>query len=154
MKALIMFIAGLMATTANADGFVCENLEQNVRIKVYNQTSAELGTRSSAVMIISDPSVSHGRKTIAKFEAADGLLTNSGSRYVAEVDLRFSNSGRSGENLASTKLGEVDQIILDVDFLYSQPVEDEAEVSGVMYLKMREGRTRAVSLACERYLKN
>jgi len=154
MKALIMLIAGLMATTANADGFVCENLEENVRIKVYNQTSAERGTRSSAVMIVSDPSVSHGRKTIATFESADGLLTNSGSRYTAEVDLRFSNSGRRGENLASTKLGEVDQLILDVDFSYAQPVEDESELNGTLILKLRSGERRHVELMCERYLKH
>jgi hypothetical protein len=153
MKALILMLS-VIAAPAMADGFECENLSENVRIQVYNEVQPSRGTRSSAVMVISDPSVKPGRKTIAKFEAADGLLDKVDTAFVGKVDLRFSSSGRAGENLASTKLGEVDQVILDIDFHYSEPVEDEAALPGMLILKLRSGEYRQVPMACERYLKH
>src|ERR1044072_840981 len=100
MKTLVLIASALVGASAFADGFVCENLDANLRIKAYNHTQAEEGTRVGATMIVSDPSISHGRSTIATFADADSLLTSDGASYTAKVDLRFNNSGRKGENIA------------------------------------------------------
>lgn len=153
MKALVVMMS-LISAPAFADGFYCENLEANIRVKAYNQVAPEHGTRNSAVMVLSNPAVSGGRKTIATFEEADGLLTNSGSHYIGHVDMRFNNSARGGELLAGTKLGEVKDVVLDVEFSYAQPVDDEAELAGVLTLEKRNGDVITVDLLCERYLKH
>src|SRR4051812_1738186 len=54
----------LAATAAHADGFECQTVDQDLNIKVYNHTSPSEGTRVASVMVLSDPSVSAGKKTI------------------------------------------------------------------------------------------
>ena len=146
MKNAIVLLATLLSTTAFADGFICESAEQNLKVHVYNQVQPELGTRSAAIMILSDTSVQAGRKTIATFSSTDALLTNDGASYTAKVDLRFNNSGRKGENIGGTKLGELKNVTLDVAFSYSEPVEAGAEVVRVRVPRLEVGIRRAESL--------
>ncbi len=153
MKALVVLMTALLGSQASADGFVCENLEHNVRVKVYNHTQPQLGTRNAAKMIVSDPSIADGRKTIATFKDSDALLTNVGSVYTSKVDLRFLDSRRKGELLAGTKLGNVEFIVLDVDFSYAQPVVHESELAGELIIKRRSGADIRIDMQCERYLK-
>src|SRR3989338_1707434 len=109
MKKIIFVMAAVMAssTAAFADGFVCETRAQDLNVKVYNNTNPELGTRTAAVMVLSDPSVSHGRKTIARFQNSNGLISNTGAHYEAKVDLRYNDSARKGELIGGTKLGQL-----------------------------------------------
>ncbi len=153
MKNAIVLLATLLSTTAFADGFICESAEQNLKVHVYNQVQPELGTRSAAIMILSDTSVQVGRKTIATFNATDALLTNDGASYSAKVDLRFNNSGRKGENIGGTKLGELKNVILDVAFSYNEPVEAGTEVAGQVTLQKRNGDQTSFPVSCVRYLK-
>ena len=158
MKALvlksILVAASITGTSAVADGFVCENLDANVRVKVYNKTQPQEGTRNSAIMVLSDPSISSGKKTTATFEADNSLLDNHGSVYTSEVDLRFRSSNLKGRNFAGTKLGNVKFITLDVDFNYSHPVADGTQVGGELIVMKRNG-TEDIHLPviCTRYLK-
>jgi hypothetical protein len=153
MKFAIL-LASLMSLPAFADGFVCENAQQNLKVKVYNQTNPALGTRNAAAMILSDTSVNGGRKTIAKFTSEDGLLKNNGPEYSAHVDLRFSNSDRKGENIGGTKLGELSDINLNVAFAYPDAIEDGIVIPGTLKLIRRSGDTITLSMDCTRYLKN
>lgn len=154
MKKIIFAAAMMIATAAHADGFVCENAEGNLRIKVYHQTQPELGTRNAAVMIVSNPLISAGRKTIATFEADDARLSSRSAVYTADVDLRFANSKRKGENIGGTKLGELDQVVLSVAYSFSQPVPAGTEVYGEVALVRRGSAPELVhQLSCTRYLK-
>lgn len=154
MKSAIALIAGLvLSQSALADGFVCENLEQGIRVKAFHKTQPELGTRNVAVMIVSDPSISVGRKTIATFQADDAVLTNQGSHYNAAVDLRFKASRRKGELIGPTKLGELQNVKLDVAFSYAKPVVHESELAGVVTLVKRNGTEIEIDVMCSRYLK-
>ncbi len=153
MKSLIVILVSLVSTQAFADGFVCENVQEGIRVKVFNHTQAEEGTRNAAIMIVSDLTVQEGRKTIATFEDGDSLLTNDGAVYTSKVDLRFSTSSRKGELLLGTKLGEVKFMILDVEFSYGYPVENGAELAGELILKKRDGEVIRTDVACVRYLK-
>jgi hypothetical protein len=153
MKTVFAMIAVLFGSQAFADGFVCENLQQGIRVKVFNHTQAEDGTRNAAIMVVSDLTVKNGRKTIATFEDSDSLLTNDGATYTSKVDLRFSGSDRKGELLLGTKLGEVKFMILDIDYSYAAPVEDGAIVDGEFILKQRDGEVIRTNVICIRYLK-
>lgn len=153
MKAVVAMIAVLFGSQAFADGFVCENLQQGIRVKVYNHTQSEEGTRNASIMIISDLTVKNGRKTIATFEDSDSLLTNDGATYTSKVDLRFSGSERKGELLLGTKLGEVKFMILDIDYSFNYPVENGAIVDGEFILKQRNGNVIRTDVVCTRYLK-
>jgi hypothetical protein len=154
MKSIILTAAMILGAQAHADGFVCENLNENLRIKVFHETQPQLGTRNAAIMVVSDPSVSAGRKTIATFSADNALLTNAGSTYTSDVDLRFKGSNRKGENIAGTKLGELDKIILHVNYSFAAPLADGAPVSGEAVLVRRAGDDIRVEMDCTRYLKN
>jgi hypothetical protein len=153
MKKVLVLIATLIASPAFADGFVCESAAQGLKVQVYNQTQPSLGTRSAAIMILSDMNVQAGRKTIATFKSTDARLENTGALYTADVDLRFSESSRKGENIAGTKLGEVDQILLDVSFSYDEPVQDGTDLDGQVTIVKRNGEKSSFYAVCTRYLK-
>lgn len=150
---VVAIAASVFATQAKADGFVCRTPDNELNVKVYNHTDAEVGTRVAAVMVLSDPSVSGGRKTIARFQDVNGVLESRGSRYEAGVDLRFNDSKRAGENILGTKLGELDWVIVDLQFSYANPVEAGEEIEGTIILKKRNGSSKRAHLLCERYLK-
>lgn len=153
MKTIMIAAILMMAGFAHADGFVCTT-ESGLNVKVYNHTEAEMGTRTAAILVISDSNIGGGNKTIARFTDAKGTLTSSSTTYDANVDLRFSDSSRKGELLAGTKLGYVDHVYLDVDFSYAQPVEAGAEVAGQLRVLKRNGEIVTEQATCVRYLKN
>lgn len=155
MKKLVVAALASLLTSAPAfaDGFICDNAEGTLRVKAFHHTKPELGTRNSAILILSNPQISEGRKTIATMEADDALLTNEGSTYTAKVDLRFRNSARKGEAVGPTKLGELKLIVLDVDFSYARPVAEGTQVAGEVTLLKRSGEEVAVDVVCTRYLK-
>ena len=153
MKNLIAIATLGLSTLTFADGFVCQTLEKDLSIKVYNQTHASAGTKNAAVMVISDNKVSFGRKTIAKFNAPK-TLTNQGAAYVAKVDLRFTDSSRKGENIGGTKLGYIKTISLDVDFNYGAPLQKGETTPAVLRINKRNGDLIVLDADCSRYLKN
>lgn len=155
MNKLIVAAAMLiLGSAAHADGFICENQEGNLRIKVFHHTQPELGTRNVAVMVVSDPTISSGRKTIATFDADKALLTSSSATYTASVDLRFATSNRKGENVGGTKLGELDQVILAVNYSFNEPVAAGTEVGGEAVLVRRGSASDIrIPMVCTRYLK-
>lgn len=154
MKKLIAIAAMLMGSQAFADGFVCYTTETDLKVQIYNHVSPEDGTRNGAIMVLSNPNYQRGNRTIAKFTDTKSTLANSGATYVADVDLRVSESSRQGELISGTKLGQLDTIIMDVDFSYSKPVAHGDEMGGTLTLVKRDGTRIVRNLSCERYLKN
>jgi hypothetical protein len=155
MKALVVGMMSLVtANAAFADGFVCQTVDGSLNIKVFNHVQAEEGTRNAAVMVLSDPAVSSGRKTIARFTDVNGTLDSESASFVADVDLRFADSRRKGELILGTKLGELDQVYLDLDYSYNSPVEAGEEVEGQITLVKRNGKLVSEDVLCTRYLKS
>lgn len=154
MKNTLTLIAlSLLSSTAFADGFLCST-EEGLNVKVFNHSSASEGTRKVAKMIVSNEFVQAGNKTIATFSDVKGTVASYKQTYVANVDLRFKESNRKGELVGDTKLGELDLIILSVDFSYDQPVEKGIQLSGWLTLVKRDGEEFAYEATCTRYLKN
>lgn len=155
MKTLLLSLIAITASmNVHADGFQCVDQNKILGIKLYNHTEPTAGTRNAAIMVLSDLRVQAGRKTIAKFEDADSLLKNSAAYYQANVDLRYSNSNRAGENILGTKLGYIDTITVAVDFSYSEPTADGEFTKGKIVVLKRNGSKIVQSLVCKRYLKN
>jgi hypothetical protein len=154
MKTFILTLAFLATgSMALADGFVCQTAAGDLTVRVYNQVQPVAGTRNASIMVLSNPRVALGRKTIAKF-SSESLLSNEAAHYAADVDLRYSGSNRKGELIAGTKLGYIDTIALDIDFSYAQPVAAGEVVDGILTIQKRDGSATEVQLECERYLKN
>ena len=142
------------SSIAMADGFRCLTMDGDLKINVFNSTDLEVGTRTGAVMIVSDPTVQNGRKSIATFKNSDGLLQSEGTHYEAKVDLRYKNSNRKGENIAGTKLGALSEIHLFINHNYSRPINDGEVTTADLVLLKRSGDTILKQMVCSRYLKN
>jgi len=165
MKLMIALLAMSVSLGAFADGFVCTTStvksakKGDINIKIYNHTDPSQGTRGAHVLVISDPTVNAGRKTIAKFEDTHlyntGTLVNSGARYTANVDSRVNGVDRGGENILGTKLSELKTINLDLAFSYARPVADGAKVGGKLVMEFEKaGRKPIIRFVdCTRYLK-
>lgn len=157
MKTVITLVALTLTTfsaAARADGFKCQTTDGSVNLKIFNNTDPAAGTRVGAVMVLSDPSISSGNMTIARFTDVNGTLESRGSVYVANVDLRFNDSSLKGRDFLGTRLGNVDTITADIDFSYSSPVAAGEEVKGTLVIARRSGNSITADLSCERYLKN
>lgn len=154
MKSLIIAATLVLGSIAHADGFLCET-QSGLNIQVFNHVEPEVGTRVPAIMIVSDSTVQIGRQTVAKFTDAKGTLTKDGYQtYVAKVDLRVSESNRKGELLAGTKLGNVDEIKLYVDYSFANPVAEGTVLDGQLTLIKRDAGLITEQAVCSRYLKN
>ena len=113
----LMIIATMIAATSSAfaDGFVCQSRNGDLNVTVYNNTDADFGTRTAAVLILSDPDAAEGAKTIARFTDTKGLLTNKGSFYQANVDLRFKDQQNKEMLIAGrVQLQSLNTVELDV----------------------------------------
>lgn len=156
MKSVFLSFGLLLATTpAFADGFVCQSLDGAINAKVYNNTAPQAGTRTAAVLVLSDTAVNAGNKTIARFTDANGTLDNESATYVANVDHRFNDSGRTGELIEGTKIGNLKTIKLKIAFSYAIPLANGSHVYGLLSLVRRNGGPNVlVQMDCARYLKN
>ena len=150
MKKLVFVAALLVGGTAMADVFVCQTLDGDLNFKIFNNTDPSVGTRNAAVMIISDPSVSYGNKTIATFSAEAATLSNEGTAYRGVVDLRRLSGG---ENIVGTKLSNLKYVDVHVYFSYDRPLAVNEMVSGQLVLHKRDGTSFRERLECKRYLK-
>ena len=159
-----MMIAGmttatvLNASVAKADGFNCVARSTGMNIKLFNHVDLDKGTRAAAVLVLSNPAIQSPNKTIAKFSDANQTLAAKGyGKYEAKVDLRYNDSGRAGENVGGTKLGQLKSIILDLNFSYNTLDVELAKVSnvyGIIKYVKRNGEINTESVTCARYLKN
>jgi hypothetical protein len=153
MKNLFIAMIALASPPALADGFVCANQQEQLSVRVFNHNHPSMGTRNTAVMILSDLSVSEGNRLIARFTKANGLFSAAGSVFTSKVDHRYNDSGRKGERLAGTRIGNVARVSLDVDFSYARPLSDGAVVRGGFTIVRRNGPKIQIPMSCRRYLK-
>jgi hypothetical protein len=154
MKTLTLALATLLVSAAaHADGFVCQALDADLTVKVFNKTHAIEGTRTPSIMILSNPTISLGRKTIATFSNSSASLEGKGTSYFAEVNPENAEASRGGELIAGTKLGYVESLELHVDFNYYTPTAAGKTVDGALILTKLNGEHIPVNMECTRYLK-
>ena len=132
-KLIGILIAGI-GYTLSAATTVCETDDGKLRAKIIPRSSGK-----TAVLVLSDPSVQVGRKTIAVFSNAT-IEDDTVLRVVAKVDFR-NRTLKRGEYIGGTRLGELKQISLSVD-------DDDEKLNGVLALLKRNGDTTYLELAC------
>jgi hypothetical protein len=142
------------STSVLADGFVCESIPGDIRVRVYNSTQPSVGTRTFHTMVISDPRVNYGRKTIARFDRASSAVKAYSSTYHAEVATRLESNSGAGELIGPTKLGQLKAILLNIDFKYSAPIANGAKTTGKLTLIKNDNDLIQLDMDCIRYLKN
>ena len=143
------------SVAAHAEGFKCRTVEGDLAVKIYHHDDPSIGTRVASTMIVSDPTVGTGHKTIALFTSQKGTLAlQSEGSYLAVVDLRMVESRRKGEYVVGTRLGELSTISVDLDFSYARPVTGGAAVTGTATFTKRSGEMLERNLVCARYLKS
>lgn len=150
MKYALIVLVLIASSIAKADGFLCET-QSGLRLKVFNHLAPAHGTRTPAVMVVSDSTVQVGHKTLGVFRHADAQLLVEEDSYLAKVDLR---KNRQQDALVGSKLEGVDQIKLYVDFSYRRPVVHGSALSGTMTLLKQGAGLIAEQAICTRYLKN
>jgi len=163
VASIVAAVSILAANSAKADGFKCEGANTGLSVKVFNHVQPADGTRSAAVMILSDTYVNSPNKTIAKFTDENHTLAYKGyGLFEAKVDLRYIESSKKGENVAGTKLGQLKNINLQLyashghKFTYDiASVFKNKEImdAQLTYVK-RNGEVREEKAICARYTKN
>lgn len=162
-KSMVTKVATLFATLAlasvcKADGFLCRSANGNLNVKVYDSVQNVYGTRSAAYMIISNPQLHSGVRTLAVFSSAQGTLraySHSGAyrTYRGKVDLRFNNV-RKGQFVLSEPMAKLASVRLHIYFNYNRSqIANGGEVMGVVDLVERNGHHVYSETSCTRYLK-
>lgn len=153
MKAIITIVTFFMSATVLASGFKCHTTNGDLDIAVYNHTQPSEGTRNAAIMVISDPSVKAGNKTVARFTDAENTLGRTGTKYFANVDERFNNIPK-GEYLSGTRIDYLQTIILDIEFDYADVLAADEITEGWLILVRENGSQIKRKVMCSRYLKH
>lgn len=154
VNTLAVLAIATLSASAHADGFTCQTNDGSINVKIYNNTDPSVGTRVGAVMVVSYPAVSGGKKTIARFTDVNGTFESRSTVYVGDVDLRFNDTSLKGRNILGTKLGNIDTITASIDFSYDAPVAAGEEVNGKLRIERRSGSPIEADMTCQRYLKN
>lgn len=145
------------APTALADGFDCQARNTGLLIHVVNSPNAAVGTRTPEVMTVLNPLLKPGQQEIVRFSHDNQTLSYLGrGNYLGQVDLRYLDSGRRGENIAGTKLGQLKSILLDIEFSYAHSDIELAnsvkEVPGKIFYTKRTGEILEEPATCKRFL--
>jgi hypothetical protein len=133
MKKFIALASLLLANAAHAELLDCQTTDGSVNVKA-----------SSEVLVVSDSSIGAGKKTTARFTAANGTLAvkpqGEATSYVGDVDLRFNDSDMAGRNLMGTKLGQLDTIEVSIF--------DSSAQEGQIIATKRNGQVIKKDLTC------
>jgi hypothetical protein len=130
-KSLLFFVVAALALigllnradaaalpTPRQEKVSCEGVDGEVRFDMIIEIPNESDSPQALAMRVSDPNVSNDRAEIATFEFSDGLLNNNGGVLVGYVDLSNPKTGRKGERIGGTTLGQLRSVMvsLDIDF--------------------------------------
>lgn len=160
MKAIVIAIVAMMTAQAHADGFTCLAESGELKIKVYNYVNAQDGTRVPARMVLSNPNLNAGERTLAVFNSDSGTLEVSqetsplDTTYVGKVDLRFAELSAKEATVLGTRLADLATVSLAVDFKYGDNLAKGDQVEALITLAKRNGGVIREQAVCERYLKS
>jgi hypothetical protein len=178
MKNIVYFVFTAFAfssTAAMADGWNCTTTTvdsksgcygkhsnaktcRDVNVRVRNHVHPAKGTRVVASIVVSDPALDFGNRTIMSFEneLREGVSTvfSNGTRYEANVDSRYQGADVMGKYILGTRVGALKSAQFDVAFSYDRPVADGTIVGGKITLSKNNGDEIVRMMDCTRYLKD
>lgn len=146
--ALILFVLA-SASVAHADGFTCDNADQQVRVKLQNHVQSQYGTPSTAIMVISDINADLGSQTL--ITSTD--ITQDGAFWTANTP-----DGDSETKLGDLYLAQIQKVTLDIpSFNYNDTNKDGNTYEGVLYIYDNVNSNRSadrITLDCTYSTKN
>lgn len=147
--ALIGLCAVVFAQHVSAEVIQCDGVDGDVRFEVNVAPNEQDPTALKVISLrVSDPNVSEARTEVALFEAADGLVNASGDVVVGYVDATNPKTGRKGERIGGTTLGQLRSIMLRFDVgLIEATSSGKKHSAEVSYLK-KMGRELVQDLDC------
>jgi hypothetical protein len=156
-KTVLAGIILLFSSSALADGFVCVGQNTGLKVSVFNHTQASEGTRTPAILVISDPALARTNRTIASFSGGQTLKYEGYGSFMATVDLQAPGSSRGDLNIAGTTLAQLQTINLAVDFSYASGTARLARVTEsipakIIYTKIT-GEVIDEKATCARHVK-
>jgi hypothetical protein len=152
-----MILASLMTATTLADGFICLNDKQDLKVQVYNHSSSELGTRKASVLVLSHTQRPIGQRTIAKFAELEGTLISHGATYTGQINDSVM-VGDGEKAIGGVSLFKVNYLMIDIDFTYEKPLKNGDKTTAMMNLIKTDRETESsieleYEMVCTRYLK-
>ena len=136
MNRFIITLALVASSVSMATTYTCDSSEGDLRAKLSFSDDAETGA-----LILSNPKIGDGNKTIVAFEEA-ALNLDGQVQATGKVDFRESDR-RRGELIGGTKLGVLKSISLTV---YEN---EEGKLEGELKLSKRKGRPIYLDLSCQ-----
>ena len=135
IKTLMVLVGLVASSSAFADlNYTCSNTEGTLRVRA----------RDNKVLVVSNPSLRAGNKTVATFSRSAKNLVSRDDNYVGTVDLRRIGTRRGGELLLGTRLNQLQEIEVDLILL-----EIEEFVAKVTLTKRDGDLVRARLTECD-----
>jgi hypothetical protein len=155
---LALTLVTIAPTLALADGFDCTGRNSGIEVKIYNNTDPSMGTRTPAVLIVSDPSRDYGDRTIATFKN-DQITAEGHGTYFATTDTVDHRPTADAQVLQNSRLGHLENVLLKMNFSYAEEfltdlTKKPESFSGSVYYQETSGATRNESVRCTHYLKD
>ncbi|CAN5397222.1 hypothetical protein BH10BDE1_BH10BDE1_19660 [soil metagenome] len=156
LVASLVLLCGLSGAEAHSlptprqEKVSCEGVDGEVRFELVIEIPNESDSPKALSMRVSDPNVSNDRSEIANFEFAEGLLNNTGGVLVGYVDLSNPKTGRKGERIGGTTLGQLRSVMVTLDMDFNTAlVAGKVYSAQAVYLK-RIGEELVQDLDCVR----
>ncbi|MBP7843478.1 MAG: hypothetical protein KA116_01565 [Proteobacteria bacterium] len=152
---VLMLFISLTANFLWADGFICESPQGYLRIKIFHHTSFQTGgTRKVAVMVLSNPRVPMGKRTIGVFNENKGTLIRDSSSYFANFDFRFKGLySKPQEFIKDISKKDIQSLEITPNFNINEPIAPSAKLKARFKLSLRSGQDYQGWIDCIRYLK-
>ena len=135
MKLFIVTVLSLVSSVAMADGFRCQG--NDFRVKMYNETQPERGTRNPAVLVVYE----RGIGTVAVVDGSDIEKTNGEDTVTYEGQVN----------------GKLDGRFTYVKLSIEKQARQDGAFAGLHVAKLQlnaDKERRVQTLACSRYVKH
>ncbi len=156
MTASKILLTGLFAavlvgsTAAKADGFLCVDESNTYGIKLYDNVQAKLGTRTPAIMILTDGSQAAGSHTLATFSQAEGTLSYVQGSYHATASFPAAYT----QTLNGVKMSQIKDLIFSINHNFNLPLQPGEKVLAQLVISDKSFKSTYLNFTCSRYLKN
>ncbi len=137
---LVLLVLALLPSLSNADSFNCDSSGvEHLHVRIQNNTDPALGTRTAAVLLVTDTQAAFGERTLI----VSRELKQNGTYWT--VDISTDVSGVTGKTIGEYDKSELSQVQVYIPaFTYNEGEKDGAEYPGHLFL-FKTGETNDIS---------
>jgi hypothetical protein len=137
---LVLLALSLIPAFASADSFNCNSSAiEHLHVRIQNNTDPALGTRTAAVLLVTDTEAAFGERT----RIASNEVRQNGTYWT--VDTTAYQSGTPGQAVGEYDKTELSQVQVYIPaFTYNEANKDGSEYPGHLFL-FKAGETNDIS---------